>query len=149
MDELAAVLERAMEKRAGNAAVTVANVADQKVKDVLSSFNDPTISKVLATQSTLDRKGEQSTAAPEPEHRERYTPIRLHAKGGIGQVWLVRDQVLGREVALKCLAKPGDPKAEAPPNGQVSSVSGRIGNSFTKLPFFWNTWMRSLVRSQT
>jgi tetratricopeptide (TPR) repeat protein/tRNA A-37 threonylcarbamoyl transferase component Bud32 len=95
------VLERAMEKRAGNAAVTVANVADQKVKDVLSSFNDPTISKVLATQSTLDRKGEQSTAAPEPEHRERYTPIRLHAKGGIGQVWLVHDRILGREVALK------------------------------------------------
>lgn len=32
---------------------------------------------------------------------ERYTITRLHAKGGIGQVWLARDAALGREVALK------------------------------------------------
>src|SRR5262249_7356675 len=33
--------------------------------------------------------------------RERYTLSRLHAKGGIGQVWLARDDDLGREVGLK------------------------------------------------
>lgn len=32
---------------------------------------------------------------------EKYTRTRLHAKGGIGQVWLARDDTLGREVALK------------------------------------------------
>ena len=32
---------------------------------------------------------------------ERYTFIRLHATGGIGRIWLVRDNHLGREIALK------------------------------------------------
>src|SRR5437899_4929779 len=35
------------------------------------------------------------------EPGERYTPIRLHAAGGIGQVWLVHDADLDRDVALK------------------------------------------------
>ncbi len=33
--------------------------------------------------------------------RSRYARTQLHAKGGIGQVWLARDGELGREVALK------------------------------------------------
>jgi WD40 repeat protein/serine/threonine protein kinase len=41
----------------------------------------------------------ESSAAEEPA--PRYTVIRLQGEGGVGQVWLVHDADLGRDVALK------------------------------------------------
>jgi serine/threonine-protein kinase len=35
------------------------------------------------------------------ESRERYTLTHLHAKGGMGRVWLALDTALGRQIALK------------------------------------------------
>jgi serine/threonine-protein kinase len=42
-----------------------------------------------------------SLSPGETEARERYTLTQLHAKGGIGRVWLARDGALGRQIALK------------------------------------------------
>ena len=41
------------------------------------------------------------TLSPNDENRERYTLTHLHAKGGMGRVWLARDSSLGRQIALK------------------------------------------------
>ena len=41
------------------------------------------------------------TLSPTDENRERYTLTHLHAKGGMGRVWLARDSSLGRQIALK------------------------------------------------
>ncbi len=42
---------------------------------------------------------------------DRYTRTKLHAEGGLGMVWMARDQAIGREVALKELR----PKRNADP----------------------------------
>ncbi len=44
--------------------------------------------------------------SPEHESRDRYTLTHLHAKGGMGRVWLARDGSLGRQVQLKDTARP-------------------------------------------
>jgi serine/threonine-protein kinase len=51
------------------------------------------------------------TVVSSPETRQRYTLTHLHARGGLGEVWVARDDSIGREVALKELRpeRAGDP----------------------------------------
>src|SRR5437763_17155040 len=55
-----------------------------------------------ATGGTGDRQAGASTRVRLPD---RYEPIGLIARGGMGSVWAARDRKLDREVAVKLLAE--------------------------------------------
>jgi serine/threonine protein kinase len=107
---------------ATSASIAPGSTPDDPLLEETAAF-DPGESPVdTAAQATVDfvigtqdgPRSDQTTVAAaggshslvEPlgdrgEPTEKYTRTRLHAKGGIGQVWLARDDTLGREVALK------------------------------------------------
>ena len=61
----------------------------------------PTLGVTTEPGETFEgRDGPSANRAPHPS-RPRYERLRLHAQGGVGQVWVSLDGRFGREVALK------------------------------------------------
>src|SRR5438067_10397454 len=56
---------------------------------------------VLSALRDLSDPGDVGSGPPLPPRTDRYTRVRLHARGGLGQVWLGRDELVGRDVAVK------------------------------------------------
>jgi serine/threonine-protein kinase len=103
------LLERKLKKHSGDAHKGLADVAarDARVHASVTGIRDDiSDAEIRGTLADLPDCPHQTVQYIAPlsrplEHRDRYTLTTLHAKGGIGQVWLARDTVLDREVALK------------------------------------------------
>jgi eukaryotic-like serine/threonine-protein kinase len=105
--EVEKVVAHELESHGGDPQATLAATMDGRSLAAIGSVAGPK----AAFDFKLGPPGEQQPQAAhvrlgaipthEPESRDRYTLTHLHAKGGMGRVWLARDTSLGRQIALK------------------------------------------------
>lgn len=87
----------------------LAKVGDTDVQASLRvlSASDPEVTRSItaATEILADSDDGQSNKRAHSRDSQRFRIIRPHAKGGLGEVYLAKDEELGREVALKEIQK--------------------------------------------
>jgi serine/threonine protein kinase len=98
-------VERHLQRHGGDVRKSLGAVADAGVRDLIRATGDPELRKSLsglppAAGYVLVHTLDQTLNAPTRE-RSRYSITRLHAEGGLGRVYVARDNDLGRDVALK------------------------------------------------
>ncbi len=88
-------------------------ISDAAVRDVIERVADPEVRASLIELPNFSgnilltclETGDDKKA-------ERYSMIRIHKEGGLGRVWLVHDNDLNRDVALKEIRKTESPDSE-------------------------------------
>jgi len=108
--EVERAVARELESHGGNPKATLAAAMDGRTLEIIGDSAAAKVALEFAVappaaktphEGDLKIVGEISPAAH--ESRDRYTVTHLHAKGGMGRVWLARDSSLGRQIALKDL----------------------------------------------
>jgi serine/threonine-protein kinase len=103
--EVEKVVVHELESYGGDPQATLAATLDgrslEAIREVAASSSSLEGKLSLAPQVEGSHVVLGKLSPGESETRERYTLTHLHAKGGMGRVWLARDSALGRQIALK------------------------------------------------
>ncbi|HWE38077.1 MAG TPA: serine/threonine-protein kinase, partial [Isosphaeraceae bacterium] len=97
-------LDRKLKRHGGDVHATLGALADVEARDAIRRVDDPDVRKSLSSLPPAAGYVMLETVAKAPsEGTLRYSLSRLHAEGGLGEVWVARDNDLNREVALKII----------------------------------------------
>lgn len=108
-------LERKLAKHRYDTRLTLNVVTRGDVCDVLKELADPAINQSLSSWPSGGPVLVETISKQSPDSQQsqsRYTWVSEVGKGGLGRVWLARDNEMVREVALKEI-KPGSESNEA------------------------------------
>ena len=95
------LMERKLKRHGDDLQATLDAVADAGVREVMLTMEDSELRRSIGRLSSVGGHILVDPLIRPSESHTRYTLTRLQGQGGLGRVWVARDNDLNREVALK------------------------------------------------
>ncbi|HUG92264.1 MAG TPA: protein kinase [Planctomycetaceae bacterium] len=100
-EEIEQAVAEQLSEHGGDARAALGKFADLAFRQAVGEVDDDRVRRTLSYLPAPSGYLPVDTIDVPQESRSRYTLTRVHSEGGLGRIWLARDTVLNREIALK------------------------------------------------